>query len=209
MNAHFYSTKSINGEPSSGWGLKFLRVWRQQSTVSFNTEPWKMPSHTTAGNTGLDGEAILSMCSIKSASGMNLDFKLFLRKAPGPGASRFSFVLSSLSELFIQMHRYGTWHDVATASRGCSPDKLRVLNKDKGLAKGLQRPCRGKANAQAPIPAAYKPEEPAFLCVHGMALPFAAADLCGLHYVGPVNGSLTEKHTQSFGSGLQPPRSEV
>lgn len=81
--------------------------------------------------------------------------------------------------------------------------------KHRGLAKGLQRPCRGKANAQAPIPAAYTPEEPAFLCVHGMALPFAAADLCGLHYVGPVNGSLTEKHTQSFGSGLQPPRSEV
>lgn len=84
-----------------------------------------------------------------------------------------------------------------------------MLSKHRGLAKGLQRPCRGKANAQAPIPEAYTPEEPAFLCVHGMALPFAAADLCGLHYVGPVNGSLTEKHTQSFGSGLKPPRSEV
>lgn len=43
-------------------------------------------------------------------------------------------------------------------------------------------------------------KEPAFLRVHGVALPFAATGFSSLHYIGPVNRSF-EKHTQSFGPG--------
>ena len=54
-----------------------------------------------------------------------------------------------------------------------------------------------------------EPEEPAFLRVHGVAFSFAATNFGSLHYIGPVNRSFTEKHTQSFGPGLQSPRSKV
>lgn len=62
-----------------------------------------MPSHTTEGNTGLDGEAILLMCSIKSASGMNLDFEIIPEKKSQARelASQFRFVFSSFSVLCL------------------------------------------------------------------------------------------------------------
>ena len=58
-----------------------------------------------------------------------------------------------------------------------------------------------RQNLQA-IPAPGIPEEAAFLRVHGVALSLAATDLGSLHDIGPVNGSLAEKHPQSFGPGL-------